>query len=276
MKSKIISLILFAFFSIVKCSTDYYVKIEDGIIQPFECMTQEDPFNFNFYISISTQGFDKDYQFRMRLNEPNYAFADCTIFASINGPLRSTSESEQMKCSINVILFPLFGRVSLLTDYYGDGSFELDNWKEVIGLNNVVMEDTQQCYPQYTNIFEAGFYTERCTSERGTHELTIMGSLEPKSQYEVLTIFPYLLVDDSKYRGATCTLSYIPQNSGDDYELKCQFEDGLSARFFPTMAYNEETGILFYIKESNNMQLSDCFSSFLKFSSLILLSFLLF
>ena len=278
MNYKIISLILFVFLSIVKCSTDKYVKIEGGIISPYECMqTEEEPFGFNFYISISTEGFDKDYSFQMKLNEPKYAFADCTIFAPNEGPLRSTSESEQMKCTIDVILFPLDGRVSLLTDYTGDGTFELDKWNEVIGLNNIVKNDNVQCYPTISYIFEAGSALDRCTSERGVHELSIMGSLESETPLNTpLTIYPYLLVDGSKYRGATCILSYKPQNSGDDYELKCQFEDGLSAEFFPTMAYEKNANKFVYFKKSEIMPLLDCFSSFIKFSSLILLTFLLF
>ena len=277
-----ILLIILAFLSIVKCSTDKTVTIEDGIITVSDaCMGQENPFSYTFYISISTEGFEEDYNFKMLLAQPSYAFAECTIFAPQLGPIRSTSESEQMKCTISMIMFPLTGPVYLDASYDAAGEdFVLLGWNEVIGKNYIVKNDENDCHPPIGYLFTPGSYIDQCTSEKGVHDLSVMGTLTIAPGYEftrALSITPYLLVDSTKYRGALCTLNYIPENSGEDYELRCQFEDGLSAQFFPTLPYDSEDNSLFvWISQSNPMELKNCFSSFIKLSSLILLSLLLF
>ena len=251
--------------------------LEDGIIADFtKCSAGETNINqLNFSISVSTEGFTEPYKFNMLLEEPNYAFASCTVGAKPEST-RSTAETEYMDCIINVAIFPLYKtKVSLKTNYGGDGSFEVKGWEDVIGKANVVQDYSSEeggCYPVSQFTFKPEKFADTC--REGKNDISITGEYagEYKSAFNLEVV--YLADEGKKYEQVPCTLSEPSESNSSTLELKCTLEGIKTIQLFDTTAYDETAKEYVWFSPSDQFKLKDCASSFIKLSALLLLCFL--
>ena len=233
---------------------------EDGIISDFsQCVDGEDgKKKLQFSISVKTEGFTKQYQFNMPLLEPEDSFASCTVGGSSQS--RLLAETEYMDCVIDTTLFPISNtKVSLVTNYGGDGNFEVLNWIEVIGKQNVIIEykSNEGCHPAYGIIFTPSEnLIDTCTDEE-SHTISIQGEYTGELK-GALTFVGYYIVGEGSYKGNTCTLSEPSSSSGKVLELKCYVKDVSKLRFFETVSYDETAKVFILIHSSIEYELKDC------------------
>ena len=113
--------------------------------------------------------------------------------------------------------------------------------------------------------------------ERKTYCIFSIGEYNG-SYIGALSLVPWFLIENGKYRGAVCELREptVIANSG-QLELVCELEENYSfIQFFDKTVYAQNTGTNVWIEGSPVYQLIDCWLSFIKMSDLLLLFALLF
>ena len=269
MKS-ILSLIALAYliqFSLSETEVPSVTILEDGIIADFtSCAADENQkTKLSFSIAVTTEGFENAYTFKMGLAEPKFAYAECTVGEKESEPTRSTSETEYMECVVDSTLFAIYNtKVSLLTNYGGDGTFEMLGWAEVFGTNNVVVDytsgDVDGCYPKNCTLsFTPSKNIVDTCEEDGKHDISITGEL--KGEFKgALSFMAWYSIGENKYGGSTCTLQEPASKTNEsDLELKCTIQkDTKSIQFFDTIPYDEKAGQFVWIIASEKYELKDC------------------
>ena len=278
----IYSLLFFAYLiqTIFSATEDKSVTIEkyNG---PIECQDfGKYGIMYGFSIQAISEGYTTDTNFKFILGDPNYAYAECTIPASIEG------QSQLIECYIPANNFPLFEqtkfrlpRIENLQIFDNTDDIYFENWEQ---LSEVEVDIGAYCYYNYNYMFTVGDNQpfEVFFLNDGTKEVRAFGSFSEnqndklKSDDSDNSISVNLAAFvDSYYKVITCYIYQENSNGGED-EIRCVVDGKKKVVFFPTMGYDEEV-LKGYVRLSMHREVS-LVSSFIKLTGMIFLSLLLF
>lgn len=252
-------------------SEDYYIE-PNGPLVPIDCIQAADGiYYYGFYFPAMTSGFPKDDSFYIPLDEPKHAFAECSVNA-VTGETQ-----QQIECYVNSIYFPLFTIKSLVVP----SVIKLEEDKKYIQIENWqggVLQLQKTCYLPYTYEYiqspNQRFEVTDLADGTNTKILTGYGTFQPYSSNNKLTVTEYTIrpsvLLDNEYKNIDCIVS--PANGGED-SIECTVKATQSVSFFQTMAYENNLGE--YVRFNVEQEVS-LYGSFIKLSSILLLSLFLF
>ena len=257
-------------------SEDYYIE-PIGELQAIDCFPNEENsiYYYGFTFLALTSGFPKDESFYIFLDDPKHSFAQCNVNAV-------TAELEQqIYCYVIANHFPLFDIKSIVVPNViklGEENkhIQIENWKggEVPIPSACYMPYTYEYTQNQNEIFTVTDNSDE--TQEDTKVLTAYGSFQSfsfsnnKLTSSEYTIRPPVIVDDD-FTNIDCTIS--PANGGEDL-IECTVKGQKRVVFFPTMAMESST-LGEYIKFNVDQEVS-LYGSFIKLSSILLLSLFLF
>lgn len=252
-------------------SEDYYIE-PIGTLTPIDCITGGDGnLYYGFYFQAITSGFPQGDSFYITLDEPKHAFAECSV-----EPVTAETQ-QQIECYVKALFFPLFNIQSLVVP----SVIKLEEKKQYIQIENWkggVLELQKVCYIPYTYEYTQSqnerFEVTDLADGTDTKILTGYGTFQSSYSNNKLTateftIRPPVLLDN-EYKNIDCIVS--PANGGED-SIECTVTGTQSVSFFPTLAYENNLGE--YVRFNVEQDVS-LYGSFIKLSSILLLSLFLF
>lgn len=265
-------LFLFCLAQIVFSKTeDYYIQPNGPLVANDCFQDQEGNYKYGFYFSAMTSGFPLGDKFYITLDEPKHAFVECIV-----NPV--TEETVQLiACNAQAAFFPLFDIRSIVVP----SVINLEKEKQYIQIENWKggeVELHEACYLPFTYEFTQNkdeiFTVIDLADGYDTKTLSGYGSFQPVYTNNKLTSTDYIIrpsvILDNEYKNIDCTIS--PANSGEDL-IECTFTGKDRVIFFPTMAIEKNLGE--YVRFNVEQEVS-LYGSFIKLSSILLLSLLLF
>lgn len=252
-------------------STEEYLIQVNGELQPIPCTPQEEGktyYGFSFPALVS--GFDKAVSFKFLLDEPNdYMYVQCDVELSLE------ESSQLIYCYVLAYFFPLFDSTKISVPSYLN-IFE-NNFVRIEGWKGGQVDIGSACYIQHAYEFIQGADVPFTVTDEGNgfKTLTSTGSFVGAQLKSGLTstdpydIKPVAFVD-SNYQNIPCEI--LPANGGDD-QITCTVQGTKKVVFFPTTTYSElaENYVKFNVYQEVSL-----YGSFVKLSSILLLSLFLF
>ena len=258
---------------------EYVIEIIDKYIS-FNCIKLENGTKtYGFYLFANTYGFKNGGKFIIKLENPNYAYAECS-FSFKN----QEDQKQEIMCSFNTQLFPLFKRTffDLPTKIEAIGSIIIKNWEKYVGSFPHFELDT--CYPEYLFQFtknDKKFITGRTDTGqallffKGTFKIISnnLDYLNSNQGFDYYQLYPTIIIDNA-YKKITCMIYANIGNNNEDSEFECIFDGYGKALFFPTLSEEDFHKALVRIDISEEVYLLH--DSYFRLSILILLSLFLF
>ena len=257
----------------------YIIEIVDNYI-PFNCIQLEDGTKiYGFYLFAITSGFKNGGKFNIYLNNPYYAYAECSF--SITNP---EDKRQKIMCSFNTQLFPLFKRtfLDLPTKIESIDSIIIKNWEKYVGSFSHFELDS--CYPEY--LFQFTKNNKKFSKEiTDKGEVLLVGKgafkiisnnpnyLNSNEGYNYYQFNPTIIVDNS-YEKIRCMIYVNIGNPNEDSTFECIFNGIETAEFFPTLSEEEIHKALVRIDISEEINILG--DSYYKLSILLLICLFLF
>lgn len=249
---------------------EYFIQV-NGDFQPIPCSNDgEGHFYYGFSFPALVSGFPEGVSFKFLLDEPNdYMYVQCDVLAS------PEETSQQINCYVSTYYFPLYDSTKIYVPSYLN-IFE-GNYVTIEGWKGGEVDIGSTCYIQHGYEFIQGANVPFTVTDEGNgyKTLTSTGSFVEAQLKNRLTVTdPYSIKPvafvDSNYQSIPCDI--YPANGGDD-QIICTVEGTKKVVFFPTTAYSE---ILQSYVKFNVYQEVSLYGSFVKLSSILLLSLFLF
>lgn len=256
---------------------EYIIELTDKYI-PFKCI-QLDNGNksYGFYLFAITSGFKNGGKFIIHLENPNYAFAECSF--SIKN---IEDKNQKILCSFDAQLFPLFKRtyLDLPKKIEVIDSIIIKNWEKYIDNPHFELDS---CYPEYLFQFTKNgnkFSVVRTDKDqvllnsKGTFKIISNNQnyLNSNEGYINYQLNPNIIIDKA-HENIRCMIYVSIGNKYEDSQIECIFNGYQTARFFPTLSEEVSNKALILIDINEEIKISS--DSYSKLNELLLLLLLL-
>ena len=265
---------------------DTFIPTEEKIIEitdnykPFNCIEMKEGNKiYGFYLSAKISGFKNGGKFKIHLENPNYAFVECSF--SIKN---QEDKNQNITCSLDAQLFPLFKRtvLALPTNIETIDSIIIKNWEKYAG--SFPRFELDICYPKYLfqftkngrkfslrrtdkdEVLLSGFGTFKMLSNNPNY----VNSNEGYDNYQ----FNPIIIIDNDHVKVRCMVYVSIGNPNEENELECIFNGENKAHFFPTLTEEEIHKALVRIDINEEIDLLG--ASYYKLSILLLFFLFLF
>lgn len=269
------AILIISFLELIFSMDENYVEITGDIILNFTCNDQIYENNYlEFSIPIKTEGFITTEIFTLKLKNPNYVEADC----SINGTDLSQSTQDKINCKIDFIKFPYFIDTHISIELPNTFEhFKIINWASFIKKNGTIeLENECLMFYNYTFILSKN-YLFKYDDDTNKIIFAITGELEENSHLlarESTTFFsisPIFYVDDNYYNESDCAISENKGKLPGNYVMVCYLNVKEKIQIFPTI-----TPVLYelnyiLINSSSKYTMKACFTNYSKFSGIVLI-----
>jgi len=230
-------------------------------------------YSFEFRIPISIIQLDETQTFTMRLKNPNYVEAFCTIYGTSSNQLQS-DDSNYIYCKVDSVQFPIFyqkhGYVEL-PNKFSTETITFDKWENFFGSDSKI-KITVDCFQPYTYEFNpSGDYESEYDKEDDMTVFGVYGSL--KKNNEAITLreddfisFQANFLLDKDYHLDDCM---ITKDDKGKYVMACTI-DGVhkQIQFYYTTCYTGDYYVL--IDTSKAFELKGTMFNYSKLSGLLL------
>lgn len=227
---------------------------------------------YEFKIPISIEQLDETQSFTMRLKNPNYIDAECTIYVTSSNQLKS-DDSNYIDCKVDAVKFPIIyakeGYVEL-PNKFSTETITFDNWEKYFGSNSKI-EIKKDCFQSYTYEFNpSGDYESEYDKEEDITGFGVYGTL--KKNNEAITLreddfisFHINFLLDRDYYEDDCVIT----KDGGKYAMGCMIEGvHKQIQFYYTTCFTGDYYVLIDI--SRVYELKGTMFSYSKLSGLLL------